>query len=289
MLLIPICSQNVSGVFNWRGRFFHQAQPQIATLLLQNASQRSKGHNHRLLSALLHGSISTAGVRMAAVFRDQDFMATSSAEMDAALQAFRTVTHADVAAPSQGEVLDISEDQMIALGDQIFTLSDRLKNIVDDEYLAEITESSLKMLQKRHVQWTAARNVQQSQATVSPRPRTPPPARMSRPSVPSVPRDAGGRFRVRSAEKLDAYSFAAAREALEQSLPAESTGSGGNLSLVNQEFLESVAGLYPVRVLGGWGDSLIFRSPTLRTTAITELQQMDAVFDSTLFDIFEQN
>ena len=289
LLLIPICSQNVSGVFDWRGRSFHQAQPQIATLLLQTASQRSKGHNHRLLSALLHGSIGTAGVRMAAVFRDQDFLATSSEEMDAALQAFRTVTHTSVAPSTQGEVLDISEDQMIALCDQIFTLSDRLKNIVNDEYLAQITESSLKVLQKRHVQWTVARNLQQSQSTVSPRPRTPPPARVTRPAVPSVPRDAGGRFRARSAEELDAYSFAAARDALEQLDPSVSPVSGGNLSGVNREFLLSVAGLYPVPVLGGWGDSLVFRSPSLRTKAITELQQMDAVFDSTLFDIIERN
>jgi hypothetical protein len=137
---------------------------------------------------------------MAAVFRDQDFLATSGAELDAALHAFRTVTHAHVVAPIQGEVLDISEDQILALCDQIFTLSDCLKNIADEEYLVEITESSLKVLQKRHVQWTAARNVQQSQSAVSPRPRTPPHAHMSRPSVPSVPRDAGGRFRARSAD-----------------------------------------------------------------------------------------
>ena len=178
---------------------------------------------------------------------------------------------------------------MIALCDQIFTLSDRLKNIVNDEYLAQITESSLKVLQKRHVQWTVARNLQQSQSTMSPRPRTPPPARVTRPAVPSVPRDAGGRFRARSAEELDAYSFAAARDALEQLDPSVSPVSGGNLSGVNREFLLSVAGLYPVPVLGGWGDSLVFRSPSLRTKAITELQQMDAVFDSTLFDIIERN
>jgi hypothetical protein len=34
---------------------------------------------------------------------------------------------------------------------------------------------------------------------------------------------------------------------------------------------------------------LIFRSPALRLTAITELQRMDAVFDSFLFDIIERN
>ena len=109
--------------------------------------------------------------------------------------------------------------------------------------------------------------------------------------MPSLPRDAAGRFRPRSAEELDAYSFAAAREALDNVLPGDMAApvADGLLSLSDQEFLASKAGLYPVPVLGGWGDSLIFRSPTLRLKAITELQQMDAVFDSTLFDIIERN
>jgi hypothetical protein len=57
-------------------------------LILHTASHRSKGHSHRLLSALLHGPLSTAGLRLAAVFRDQDFLATTPEEMYAAPQNF---------------------------------------------------------------------------------------------------------------------------------------------------------------------------------------------------------
>jgi hypothetical protein len=127
--LIRFSSQSGPGVFEWNGRPFHQAQPQIATWILHTASHRSKGHNHRLLSALLHGPISTAGIRLADVLRDQDFLAGTPAELSVAdhnssAQFFTSAVHAssgDVAS-----VLEISDDQMIALGDQIFELCARL-------------------------------------------------------------------------------------------------------------------------------------------------------------------
>jgi hypothetical protein len=85
--LIQFSSQSGPGVFEWNGRPFHQAQPQIATWILHTALHRSKGHNHWLFSALLLGPISTACISLAALadgLRDQDFLAGTSAELSVA-------------------------------------------------------------------------------------------------------------------------------------------------------------------------------------------------------------
>ena len=79
------------------------------------------------------------------------------------------------------------------------------------------TASSLAVLQKLHIQWTAAGNLQQSTSTVSPGSlaAASPHSSESRPFKPSIPLDAGGRFHTRSAEELDTYLFANARAALD--------------------------------------------------------------------------
>ena len=152
LLLMHPSLQNVSWVLDWRGRWFHPwARPQMAVWLLQHASQRCKGHDHGLVAALLHGAMSTAGAGMAAVLRDGDLVAASRAEAEAAPEAFGAVARRDaVAASAQVEALDISEDRMMGLCHQMFTISDRLKNIVDDECLAQVTESSLTATQGHH-------------------------------------------------------------------------------------------------------------------------------------------
>jgi hypothetical protein len=159
--LIRFSSQSGPGVFEWNGRPFHQAQPQIATWILHTVSHRSKGHNHRLLSALLHGPIITACIRLADVLRDQDFLAGTPAELSLAHHSFSAQFFTSAVHASSGDVapvLEISDDQMIALGDQIFELCARLKMIKDDEYLTKLLEPSLTVLQKRHDAWTSLRN-----------------------------------------------------------------------------------------------------------------------------------
>jgi hypothetical protein len=289
--LIRFSSQNgpTSGVFEWKGRPFHQVRPQIATLILHTASHRSKGHNHRLLSALLHGPISTAGVRLAAVFRDQDFLSTTPEEMYAAHQNFSAPS---LRVPSashdlSGKVQEISDDQMIALGEQIFELCARLKLIKDDEYLSQVMETSLAVLQKRHSAWTALRAPQARQfSSLSS------PSFRERGIIQPLPSDASGQFRRRTPEELDASSTAAARREMDNEYsasPASSLPDLASLSHGDMQFLQLSAGLFPVPVLGGWGSQLVFRSPALHLKAISELQQMDSVFDSIFFDLIERN
>ena len=245
---------------------------------------------------MLHGAIRTAGTRLAAVFRDQDFLATTPAELAAALRLFRSASVDLDRGISESPVdsvpvppLHVSDDQMIALCEQIFNLSVRLKSIVDDDYLTQITETSLKVLQQRHDKWTTERNVFQSKSS----PGESTPARPARGGIPSMPRDALGKFHTRTAEEREvdsATAYADFMSPVAQSVSGTCADVSGHIvSPDDWEFLLLVAGLYPVPVLGGWGAPLVFRSPALRLRAITELQQMDAVFDSMLFDIIERN
>jgi hypothetical protein len=50
-----------------------------------------------------------------------------------------------------------------------------------------------------------------------------------------------------------------------------------------------MSALPPIPCLGGWGSSVVFRSPELRQKALLELQQMDAVLDPVLFDVMTAN
>ena len=77
-----------SSAFQWNGQFFYQAQLRLAAHILHTSSRQSRSHNHRLLSALLNGSIDQAGPRLVSVLRDQNFLAVSPAEQITALAAF---------------------------------------------------------------------------------------------------------------------------------------------------------------------------------------------------------
>jgi hypothetical protein len=152
--------------------------------------------------------------------------------------------------------------------------------IKDDEYLTKLLEPSLTVLKKRHDAWTSL--------------RTSPSLRegdlhLTQP----LARDASGQFRRKTPGELDEASAASARQVMDTEISSSSAralrDTASALSTGDMQFLHAHAGLFPVPVLGGWGSELIFRTPALRSKAISDLQQMDSVFDAIFFDIIERN
>jgi hypothetical protein len=237
--------------------------------------------------------ISTTCIRLADVLRDQDFLAGTPAELSVAHHNFSTQFFTSAVHASSGDfasVLEISDDQMIALGDQIFELCAHLKMIKDDEHISKLLEPSLTVLQKRHDAWTSLRNSRMISSLSSPGPSL----HEGDPHLTQpLARDALGQLRRKTPEELDEASAASARRAMAteiSSSPARTLrDTASALSTGNMQFLQAHAGLFPVPVLGGWGSELIFWSPTLRLKPISDLQQMDSVFDAIFFDIIECN
>jgi len=278
-------SSITAGGFDWKGQSFYQAQSRIAALVLSSAARQSnKEFNyHRMLSALLCGSIGQAGGRLTVVLRDQGYLSDTPLERDAALAAFR-LAHLPTAPVT---VTPVTEDMMIALSDQIFALSTRLASIDSDSnsYLYEITANFLLILKQRLENWTSSTSAPASSPdrTSDPRPSTPPHAPM---------RDAAGRFIARSMEQLELESAGRARRFMSGSfthLPSPAPLLSPGMTTTDQRFLCSVAGLPPIPCLGDWGPNLIFRTPDIRQKVLLGLQQMDAVFDTVLFDIIDRH
>jgi hypothetical protein len=100
-------------------------------------------------------------------------------------------------------------------------------------------------------------------------------------------------FRRKSPEELNEASAASARRVMDTEISSSSAralrDTASALSTGDMQFLQAHAGLFQVPVLGGWGSELIFRTPALRSKVISDLQQMDSVFDAFFFYIIKRN